>query len=157
MMNADDGNLRLSAQGSERRRAIGDLLVARARQRRTGRRVLAAAACLLVAGAAAITMRVSSIPTARSPEAPIATTRPKVHSAPSPVEQPAPSALVVRVITNDPLPSRNCGQSPSASGSVSVCLLDDKQLLSALSQTGESYGIVRIGGQTRVVSNSVTR
>jgi hypothetical protein len=34
---------------------------------------------------------------------------------------------------------------------VPVCLLDDRQLLAALEETGESYGLVRMNGKTVAV------
>ena len=41
--------------------------------------------------------------------------------------------------------------SPTSAG---ICILSDDQLISALSQTGQSYGIVRVGGAIHVVANS---
>ncbi len=75
---------------------------------------------------------------------------------PQAVPSPAPLAAThIRIVTNEPIPDRQCtpptGSTPTSAG---ICILNDVQLISALSQTGQSYGIVRVGGAIHVVSNS---
>lgn len=149
----------LSRTGERRKAEIGAMLAARARQRRVGRRVLGGAGCalLLLAGVIFVSRHGQTRETPareliversnNGGELP----RPSVEIA----VQEKPSLARVRIVTNDPLPTTKCdGVGPTSSRAVSVCLLDDSQLLAALTQTGQSYGLVKMGGKTRVVVNS---
>lgn len=148
----------LSTVGERRKAEIGAMLAARVRQRRVGRRVLAGAGCvLLIAGVVFVSLRGGTpvtLPREQAVEQPNSGDKlpqTKVELA----VQEKPALIQVRIVTNDPLPTTKCdGAGTGSAKAVSVCLLDDAQLLAALTQTGQSYGLVKMGGKTRVVVNS---
>jgi hypothetical protein len=158
-------SIHLSRDGEERRRAIGDSLLHRARARRIGRATLAVAACLCLLGSAGLLARAI----VGSPVAPLtdqvahntpASTNSEPHEAPTrPPSAPAIATTTpeirITVVSNEPIPDRPCAQAaPATASQVPICILNDQQLLSALSTTGESYGLVRVGGRTMAVPNT---
>lgn len=58
----------------------------------------------------------------------------------------------------DPLPDcgtdRIAAATPHPAAIARVCILDDRQLLSVLAETGGSFGLVRVGERTVVVRDS---
>lgn len=154
MNNQPPDTIELSTAGAQRRAAIRDTLVGRARARRSGRRMLAAIASLgLLAGGAFLAMSIMTpLPTRPIELADDTSTVPALGPA---FAEPVAPAKRITVVANEPITDRPCGASDRAgSTGVSICILSDAELLSALSTTGESYGLVRIGGRARVVSNS---
>lgn len=145
----------LSVAGERRKNEIRAMLAARAHRRRVGMRVIGSAACMLLAATAILAVR-HATSTTSTPEV-VANSHDKDSEAPkttAAIENHA-SSVQVRIVTNDPLPTTKCDGTGSAGKSaVSVCILDDAQLLSALTQTGRSYGLVKVGGKTRVVANT---
>ncbi len=145
--------LRLSSEGSRRREQIGDMLANRARNRRIGMNTLATLGCTALIGVAFLGARTLF---------PTPTTEP-IATIPTPAPTAIPTSITSRpsievaIVSNQPLPSQPCGELPSSNEPASnlpVCILDDAHLLRALALTGESYGIVRVGGRTQVVLNS---
>jgi hypothetical protein len=148
--------IRLSETGEQRRRRIGQDLIRRARARRSGRAVLAGAACLTLLAGAAVLARALTSPTPEQPRR-LAHHDPRPAHPPAPPDRPSIREARITIFTNEPIASTPCGALASDTApatQVPVCILNDDQLISALSTTGESYGIVRIGGKTMVVSNS---
>jgi hypothetical protein len=154
----EDERASLTPRGVRRREEIGTVLVGKAKDRRAGRRVVAAVSCVAVLAAAVVGVWVMNSPVrpvkviVRRPEpvreTPVVTAEPVV---------PRRAVIEVAIVRNEPLPSRPCsdvGSDAAARGATTaVCLLDDAHLLRELARTGESYGIVRVGGRVEVVHN----
>ncbi|HMN39928.1 MAG TPA: hypothetical protein PKE29_03725 [Phycisphaerales bacterium] len=144
---------RLTPDGARRRAAIGSLLATTARNRRTGRTILASGSGLAVLICAFVAIQALS---PRHPPGKDLTQNPDPGPRTEPWSvPPTPATIHIAIVTNQPLPDRPCSESSSASSSgVPICILDDDHLLRVLNRTGESYGLVRIGGRTEVVLNS---
>ncbi len=134
------------------------------RARRAARRT-SLAAIAMAAGAAAVWMA----PPARQTERPIAdnsTTNTTHGAAPGPSPHsptdrapnladaaPASTSPEVTIVTNAILVMGDCNSPSRSGGAPDVCLLNDDQLLAALAETGESYGLIRRGDRVEVVRN----
>jgi hypothetical protein len=98
----------------------------------------------------------------RPPQAPTHVVTPPITSPlpdnPTPVAISTTSRPVpVSIVTNRELTMAPCDQpaaSGPAAGTPNVCLLTDDQLLAALAETGEAYGLVRAAGRVEVVRNT---
>jgi hypothetical protein len=145
----------LSPEGLRRRERIGRELAERARHRHTGRRALAAAAMLALAATAFIALR--SL-TPQAPTRPIVQAPPERTSVPVVAPAPAPAThptIQITIVSNSPIPDRPCSESPPlSSDTIPICILDDTSLLQVLSETGQSYGLVKVAGRTEVVRNT---
>lgn len=79
-------------------------------------------------------------------------------AAPEPVKlvrsEPAPEKYsYVRVVSTPRDPIAACGSLPAAAPAPVACELSDRQLLSALAETGSNFGLIRVNGKTVVVQD----
>lgn len=158
----------LSPAGRAREDDILRLLHTAADARRARRATLRRAVLTIVAiatGAAGVWLARPAQPVDRSLATHSSADRPYAAPAPSGPSHADQSPKVaesdhnpalpeVAVVTNAALVIGDCDSLPPAGRRApDVCLLSDDQLLAALAETGESYGLVRRGDHVEVVRN----
>lgn len=135
------------------RRMLGELQseLGRAVRRRHRRRFALRAAAVLVVGIGAALLALKPGVPAPSPQ--------QTALVPSPVQPPQSTPEPERTLAAAPTPheripdcTRDAHGAPSALDG--VCLLSDEQLIAVLAeQSGESYGVIRVGHEVRVIKN----
>ena len=139
-------------------RMLGELQseLGRTVRRRRQRRTAVRAAAVLVVGIGAALLALKSWVPASSPQ--------RTTLVPAPVQPPQPAPQPERTLAAAPTPApapperipdctRDAHGAPSAVDG--VCLLSDEQLIAVLAeQSGESYGVIRVGHEVRVIKNT---
>lgn len=162
----------LSPIGLARERDILRVLHAAAdarRARRTAARRVVLGVVAICAGAAALWLASAPPLPARQQERPITVNSPTNSPTTVPDPSPRPSAHPdpavadsrrtpappqVTIVTNAVVVMGSCNAPPDPGHpEPDVCLLNDDQLLAALAETGESYGLIRRGDRVEVVRN----
>lgn len=162
----DAAGFPLSPAGHAREADILRLLHAAAdarRARRAAVRRTALAGAAIAAGAAAVWLARPARPVERpvavrppivAPEVATNFPRPSPTKPGPAVTEAISSPSAVTIVTNDVLVMCDCTNPPPAGAAApDVCLLSGDQLLAALAETGESYGLVRRGDHVEVVRN----
>jgi hypothetical protein len=164
-----DAPLELSSHGRARQFEILDALLHAAAARQARRRLFRRGGTLFVAltvGAVAVRLFTPAPQPAQivhTPTRPPTEPTPKPPSrliaesaTPSPIPRP-PSAATITIVTNEVVQLAECSAPPPVggqSGRPTVCLLSDEQLLSALAETGDQYGLIRTDSRVTLVRNS---
>ncbi|MCC6319947.1 MAG: hypothetical protein IT438_00745 [Phycisphaerales bacterium] len=134
----------------------------------TARRAIAATAGIgLIAAATWLALpRPASTANREGGEVAVVPTPQPPPSRTTPPEPVAPAVaahrtVTIRVVSDAGERLTVCGadsvggsHTAGSASSPRVCLLDDRQLLSALSETGGTYGMVRVNGQTVVLKDN---
>lgn len=158
MSDWQDLNARLSEAGRERSEQILSDLRGRLRKSvRRRRAVRRAGVGMAAAAAVGLTAWVSWPRGVASPKIEVTEREPApVDEAPAvtpiiAVESSAPKRVLYTIVSTASQPLAACGEREAGQPATSACLMNDRQLINALSETGGEFGVVRVGGRTIVV------